>query len=49
VQLTLPFGRKDTTGLDHTLDAVHDRFGKSALRRAVNMNRSGFEVPMLPD
>lgn len=49
VQLALPFSQRDTSRLDETLDAIHDRFGKGALRRAGNMRRSLVEVPMLPD
>ena len=49
LQLTLPFDR-DTDGLDGALDAVRDRFGTSAVTRAVLLGRDeGFSVPMLPD
>ena len=49
VQLALPFSQNDTTRLDETLDAIHERFGKGSLRRAGNLRRSLAEVPMLPD
>ncbi|MDQ3311296.1 MAG: DNA polymerase IV, partial [Actinomycetota bacterium] len=36
--------------LDHALDAVRDKFGKSALTRAVLLGRADHhEVPLLPD
>ena len=49
VQLALPLGVRDTSRLDSTLDAIHDRFGNSSVRRAVNLGRSVYEVPLLPD
>ncbi|MAT06482.1 MAG: DNA polymerase IV [Acidimicrobiaceae bacterium] len=49
-QLVLPFGRKDTSGLDSTLDDLRRRFGQSVVTRASLVHqRSGFEVPKLPD
>jgi DNA polymerase-4 len=49
-QLILPFGRKDRSPLDDTLDSLRDRFGKTALTRASLLGRSvGFETPKLPD
>ena len=55
VQLALPLGQpgqlgdRDTSRLDATLDAIHDRFGNSSLRRAANLGRTVYEVPLLPD
>lgn len=49
VQLALPFGGRDTTKLDSTRDAIHQRFGKSALLRARNLGRTSIDMPMLPD
>jgi DNA polymerase-4 len=49
-QLLLPFGRKDGSRLDDTLDELRDRFGASALvRGSLLRRRAGFEVPKLPD
>ena len=49
-QLLLPFGRKDRSQLDDTVDLLRDRFGTGALVRGSLLNRrSGFEVPKLPD
>jgi DNA polymerase-4 len=49
VQLALPFDRHDSA-LDAALDDVRDRFGSSAVTRAVLLGRDeGFSVPMLPD
>ena len=49
-QLILPFGRKDRSQLDHTVDLLRDRFGAKALVRGSLLHRrSGFEVPKLPD
>ena len=49
VQLALPFSQRDTTCLDETLDATHERFGTGSLRRAGNLRRGLAELPMLPD
>lgn len=58
VQLVLPFERPTPAGvggvvdraLDGTLDQVRDRFGSSAVTRAVLVGRGeGFTVPLLPD
>lgn len=58
LQLALPFPRAGTDVpvaapshvLDATVDAVRERFGNSAIDRAVLIGRStGFEVPKLPD
>jgi DNA polymerase IV len=49
-QLLLPFGRKDQSLLDVTVDSLRDRFGRSALMRASLLGRNvGFETPKLPD
>jgi DNA polymerase-4 len=49
-QLTLPFRRRDGASLDRALDAVRERFGSSAVTRAVLLGRdTAFTVPMLPD
>jgi DNA polymerase-4 len=49
-QLLLPFGRKDTSGLDAAVDDLRKRFGHHALTRASLLgHRQGFEVPKLPD
>jgi DNA polymerase-4 len=50
VQLMLPFEQRSPTALDAALDRVHDRFGKTAITRAVLLGRDpGLEMPMLPD
>ena len=49
VQLTLPFERR-RAALDGALDEVRDRFGSSALTRAVLLGRApALTVPQLPD
>ena len=49
-QLLVPFGRKDTSGLDSMVDELRHRFGSAALTRASMLGRrTGFEVPKLPD
>jgi DNA polymerase-4 len=48
VQLALPLDRQ--RALDATLDDVRDRFGSTAITRAVLLGREpGIEVPLLPD
>jgi DNA polymerase-4 len=48
VQLALPLDRQ--RALDATLDDVRDRFGSTAITRAVLLGRDpGFSVPLLPD
>ncbi|HLI58445.1 MAG TPA: DNA polymerase IV [Solirubrobacteraceae bacterium] len=48
IQLALPFDR--ARGLDAALDAVHDRFGTAAVRRAVHVGRPPDEgVPLQPE
>jgi DNA polymerase-4 len=50
VQLELPFGRRDRRALDITLDEVKDRFGTTAITRAVLLGRGeGMSMPLLPD
>ena len=50
VQLVLPFDRHAGGALDAALDDVRDRFGSSAVTRAVLLGRDqGMQVPMLPD
>jgi DNA polymerase IV len=50
VQLALPFDRQSGGALDTALDDVRDRFGSSAVTRAVLLGRrTGESVPMLPD
>ncbi len=49
IQLALPFDRS-IAGIDPTLDEVRDRFGSSAITRAVLLGRDpGLSVPLLPD
>jgi len=48
IQLALPLDRR--RALDATLDDLRDRFGSSAITRAVLLGRdAGMEVPLLPD
>jgi DNA polymerase-4 len=57
VQLALPFDRRPRDELDRALDAVRDRYGGSAVTRAVHLageDRPGWShdatsVPLLPD
>lgn len=50
VQLVLPFERCAAEGLDTVVDAVRDRFGRSALQRATTLRGDpGIQLPMLPD
>jgi DNA polymerase-4 len=50
VQLTLPFDRYSDGALDAALDEVRERFGSSAVRRAVLLGRDDhLSVPTLPD
>ncbi len=50
VQLTLPFARHSGGALDAAVDDVRERFGTSAMTRAVLLGRDdGFSVPLLPD
>jgi DNA polymerase-4 len=48
VQLVLPLDRR--RGLDEALDRVRERFGSSAITRAVLLGRdTGYSMPLLPD
>ena len=50
IQLTLPFDRRWVPSLDAALDDLSDRFGSSAVTRAVLLGRDvGRSVPLLPD
>ena len=50
VQLALPFDRQRAEALDAVLDEVRDRFGSTAITRAVLLGRDqGIVVPLLPD
>ena len=50
VQLALPFDRHSGDALDAALDEARDRFGPTAVTRAVLLGRDqGLTVPMLPD
>jgi DNA polymerase-4 len=50
VQLALPFDSWCGGALDAALDEVRDRFGSTAVTRAVLLGRDqGFTMPMLPD
>jgi DNA polymerase-4 len=50
LQLALPFDRHDNGDLDAALDAVRDRFGSTAVTRAVLLGHDqGLSVPLLPD
>jgi len=50
VQLALPFDAHCDSALDDTLDQLRDRFGTSAITRAVLLGRDpGLSMPMLPD
>ena len=49
-QLVLPFGRKDTSGLDAAVDALRQRFGNRVVTRASLVGRrESHETPKLPD
>jgi len=50
VQLALPIERREDDALDGALDAVRERFGTTAVMRAVLLGRdTGMTVPLLPD
>jgi DNA polymerase-4 len=49
-QLALSFDRQSGSALDAALDEVHDRFGSTAVIRAVLLGRDqGLQAPLLPD
>lgn len=50
IQLMLPFDEQEPGSLDAALDHVRDRFGSSAVTRAVLLGHDpGISVPLLPD
>jgi len=50
VQLPLPFSPRHDTTLDAVLDVIRDRFGSTAVTRAVLLGRDpGYGMPVLPD
>jgi DNA polymerase-4 len=50
VQLILPFDRRSSDALDAALDEVWNRFGSTAITRAVLLGRNqGLTMPLLPD
>jgi DNA polymerase-4 len=50
IQLAFPFDRSTAPAIDAALDDVRDRFGSSAITRAVLLGRDqGISVPPLPD
>ena len=49
-QLTLPFDRRSRAALDAAIDDIRERFGLTAITRAVLLGRdSGLSMPLLPD
>ncbi len=48
-QLELPFVPDVASLLDGVLDEISDRFGKTAVTRAVLLGRSALSMPLLPD
>jgi DNA polymerase-4 len=50
LQLELPFERQPRAQLDAALDDLRERFGTSAVTRAMLLGReTGMTVPLLPD
>jgi DNA polymerase-4 len=49
LQLALPLDAADTELLDAVLDEIRERFGPTAVTRAVLLGRRGLEMPLLPD
>ena len=49
VQLALPFDGRDRDALDATVDLVRERFGSTAITRAVLLGRRDLTMPLLPD
>jgi DNA polymerase IV len=50
VQLALPLERRPATALDIVLDDVRERYGTTAITRAVLLGRDqGITMPLLPD
>lgn len=49
-QLMLPFGGEQPQSIDEAVDQIRQRYGKSAVTRAVLVGRDpGIEMPHLPD
>jgi DNA polymerase-4 len=49
-QLVLPFDRHDGVALDAAIDEIRDRYGLTAITRAVLLGRNpGLSMPLLPD
>jgi DNA polymerase-4 len=50
IQLALPLDHARSSALDTALDDIRDRFGSTAITRAVLLGRDqGLTVPLLPD
>jgi DNA polymerase-4 len=50
IQLVLPFDRRAADALDAAIDEIRNRYGSTAVVRAVLLGRDqGFTMPMLPD
>ena len=50
LQLPLPFGQRNIDALDAALDELRERFGSTAVTRAVLLGRdTGLSMPLLPD
>jgi DNA polymerase-4 len=50
LQLALPFDRRSSHALDIAVDEVRDRFGRTAVTRAVLLGREPrLTMPLLPD
>jgi DNA polymerase IV len=50
LQLPLPFHPRDDLVLDEAVDEVRDRYGSSAVTRALLVGRdTGYSMPTLPD
>ncbi|HMI28833.1 MAG TPA: hypothetical protein VK490_03950, partial [Gaiellaceae bacterium] len=50
VQLAFPLDRRGTIALDVAVDEIRERFGLSAITRAVLLGReTGLSMPLLPD
>jgi DNA polymerase-4 len=50
LQLGLPFGRHRAPELDRAVDEIRDRYGSTAVTRAVLLGRDpGISMPLLPD
>ena len=48
-QLCLPLGVRNTALLDAALDEIRDRYGSTAVTRAVLLGRRALEIPLLED